>query len=314
MALTLHSTLNGLPITITPPKYIRWLGFYLDRKLTFFDHVRILAVKGKAITTGLQCLGNTVCGLSPHHMHLLYRTCVIPVITYGCQLWYRPNAPKKALIKKLQIVQNKALRRITGAFRTSPTEALHLLSFIPPVEITLRKLCESAALRIFHLPLASEISLRLPVGFIPSLSSVPSVRIPPSHVPFPRPSLRSKKKKSSLSTTLTSHVASLDPFTERSDPYHSHNTPYAFAVTSLPFFGRLSIDDEPCAKSDTRSFVSEHNIFVSSLSSSPSSLVVYTDGSHNPQTGAGYSLIVFYRVLSSAEYILYTTRYSNLTW
>ena len=106
---SLHSTLNGLPITITPPKFIQWLSFHLDRRLTFFNHIRILAVKGKAITTGLQCLGNTVRGLSPHHMRLLYRTCVIPIITYSCQLWYQPDAPKHTLIKRLQIIQNEAL-------------------------------------------------------------------------------------------------------------------------------------------------------------------------------------------------------------
>jgi len=87
----------------------------------------------------------------------------------------------------------------------------------------------------------------------------------------------------------------LSPCTECSDPYHSHNAPFAFSVTSLPFAGRLFIDNEPCAKADSCSFVSKHNVLVSSLSSSTSSLVVYTDSSHNPQSGAGYSLIVLYR-------------------
>jgi len=40
---TLRITLYGEEITITPAATMRWLGIYLDHKLTFHDHVRIMA-------------------------------------------------------------------------------------------------------------------------------------------------------------------------------------------------------------------------------------------------------------------------------
>lgn len=123
------TTLYNKPLRITLPKYIRWLGFFLDRKLSFKHHINILLARGRHVITGIQCLGNTIHVLNAHHLRLLYKTCVIPVITYGCQLWFDPHKPSRTLIKKLQVIQNIGLRRIAGAFRTTPVEPLHVLTF-----------------------------------------------------------------------------------------------------------------------------------------------------------------------------------------
>ena len=53
---------------ITAPKTIRWLGFYLDRHLTFVEHSKILAARATATAHGMKILGNTVRGMS--HIHL----------------------------------------------------------------------------------------------------------------------------------------------------------------------------------------------------------------------------------------------------
>ncbi|KAJ3915931.1 hypothetical protein F5877DRAFT_21370, partial [Lentinula edodes] len=61
---------------------IRILGVYLDRKLTFIQHVRSLTDKAMAVVSASRMLGNTVRGLSQKHLRTLYRTCVLPVMTY----------------------------------------------------------------------------------------------------------------------------------------------------------------------------------------------------------------------------------------
>jgi ribonuclease HI len=289
---SLHATINGVKVTITPPKFIRWLGFYLDRKLTFNDHVKIMAAKGSNVISGLTCLGNTITGMNAHHLRLLYKTCVIPVITYGCQLWFRPYAKKKSLLKKLQTVQNKGLKRVTGAFKTTLSDALPLLSFQPPIDITIHKLCDSTAIRFFRLPLHSEISFRLPKSFIPPSDITPR----PKHVPFPRPCFRSNPLHDSFLTSLSS---SIDPATERSEPYHSHNAPHAFSL-SHPLFayylkseGFLKIDHKPCAKKNRKSLVSKHNIFFLKSMENRSRLIVFTDGSRMP-SGCGYGVVGFH--------------------
>ena len=93
-------------------------------------------------------LGNTIEGISPSNLRLLYKTVVFPAITYGSQLWFNPDKPKRKLIEKLEQVQHKALIQIAGAFYDSQMEALQLLMYIPPITTTLHKLYRSAALRI----------------------------------------------------------------------------------------------------------------------------------------------------------------------
>ena len=126
------------------PSVIRWLGFHLDRKLSFTHHVNLLATKGKAIVQGLRILGNSIEGITPSNLRLLYKTVVIPAITYGSQLWFNPNDPRMVLIRKLEQVQRAALILISGCFYDAPTEAMQLLTYVPPLSATLAKLHRSA--------------------------------------------------------------------------------------------------------------------------------------------------------------------------
>ena len=116
----LRTTLYGKDITITPPASIHWLGFHLDRKLSFRHHVSLLAKKGKAIVSGLKVLGNTVAGISPSNLRLLYKTVVIPAITYGSQLWFDPKKPNKMLIKQLKRFNTRPSNRWPEPFGTLP--------------------------------------------------------------------------------------------------------------------------------------------------------------------------------------------------
>ena len=129
--------------------------------------MELLSKKGHATVTGLKVLGNTIEGISPTNLRLLYKTVVIPVITYGPQLWYDPIKPNKTLIRLLERVQHCALIQVAGAFHNSQEEALQLLTYMPPIETTLHKLYRSAALRIPRLPISSEITRRLPASRLP---------------------------------------------------------------------------------------------------------------------------------------------------
>ena len=129
----LRAILPSGPVVVTPPKVLQWLGFYLDCHLSFREHVKIMAARSGSIITGLHCLGNTVQGLSQSNMRVLYKTCMFPVLSYGAPLWFREGARQKALLKIMDIVQNKALRMIAGMFRTSPIPALQCFSHVPLV-------------------------------------------------------------------------------------------------------------------------------------------------------------------------------------
>ena len=157
--------------------------------------------------------------------------------------------------------------------------------FQPPIHVTIRKLCDSATIRFFRLPLNSEISLRLPKSFIPSNHY--SYSTIPKHIPFKHPDFI--KSKTAISF-LTSLASSIHPNMEHSDLFHSHNAPYAFTSRSPPFSGRLFFDHEPCSKKNRCSLISEHNIFFLNSFSIPSHLIIFTDGSHR-DSGTGYGLV-----------------------
>ena len=267
--------LYGKKTKIMPKPTIRWLGFHLDEKLTFNSHVNMLASKGTAIVQGLRVLGNTIAGISPANLRLLYNTVVIPAITYGSQLWFMPEAPPKKLVYKLEKVQRKALLAIAGGFYDSPTEALQLLTYIPPITSTLTKLHRSASLRIPRLPITSEIIRRLPADHLVH-EHLDRWLINPKHIPFARP--RRKDVNGKSRSPLNRMVHNLDPHTERADPFHSQNAPWRKQLSSTPFVGRLTIDPTPCPKKKKKEYAANQRVWLSTRAGRRT-LCIFTDGS-----------------------------------
>ncbi|CAA7268138.1 unnamed protein product [Cyclocybe aegerita] len=92
----------------------------------------------------MRMLGNSTRGLSPKQQHLLYRSCMVPIATYGYCLWCFDG---------------------TCAFRTSPTGGLEALAGLIPVHLMLKKLVTHAVYHIATLsgthPLRSMMGERL---------------------------------------------------------------------------------------------------------------------------------------------------------
>ncbi|KAJ1307070.1 hypothetical protein OPQ81_008049 [Rhizoctonia solani] len=126
--LTVH--LDNTDVVIEPQSCIRWLGFYLDQKLTFQEHVSNMATKARATIAGLRLLANIHCGLSIKHARQLYVACVIPILTYGAPLWFLGRR-QKSLTKSLEGVQNTGLRWMLGAFKSTPVNDMEHLAATP---------------------------------------------------------------------------------------------------------------------------------------------------------------------------------------
>ena len=112
---------------------LHYLGFHFDTKLNWSHHVDIVCNRARASLKALQLLGNSVRGLDQASWRLAYIAICLPVLTYGCQLWYKGK--QVTLVKKLQTVQNDVVRIITGTFRTTPCEPLHQLLTILPMDL-----------------------------------------------------------------------------------------------------------------------------------------------------------------------------------
>ena len=88
---SIHLTDNGNKITITLKKVMRYLGFYLDPKLNFKEHIRYYTMKAASTVNTLRMLGNLSRGLSPVDKRRLYIANVMPVMTYRAHLWWHPK-------------------------------------------------------------------------------------------------------------------------------------------------------------------------------------------------------------------------------
>ncbi|OJT07610.1 hypothetical protein TRAPUB_1516, partial [Trametes pubescens] len=124
---------------LKPVPVLRHLGFYLDKKLTFRAHVRFYGARAASTAQSLLMLGNSIRGMPPAQRRTLYKSCVVPLMTYGCQLWYRRKGTKWHL-EFLRKAQNTAARWITGAFKTSPRGGMEVLAALPPIRLHIEKL------------------------------------------------------------------------------------------------------------------------------------------------------------------------------
>ena len=93
-------------------------------------------------------LSNTERSLSFQAMRQLYVACIVSVADYGVPIWWDNQ---KILLDKYQKLQNLALRKILGAFKTSPIMAMELEAAIPPPKIRFNKICMNYSLRIIQL-------------------------------------------------------------------------------------------------------------------------------------------------------------------
>ncbi|CAA7270789.1 unnamed protein product [Cyclocybe aegerita] len=138
---------------LKPKTCWRYLGFYFDHRLTFHEHVRYYATKAFTTVQAMRMLGNSTRGLSPKQRRLLYRSCVVPIATYGYRLWYFDGARNKGVMNQLKRMQRKAALWITGAFRTSPSGGLEALAGLIPVHLMLKKLAMRA---VYHVATLSD--------------------------------------------------------------------------------------------------------------------------------------------------------------
>jgi hypothetical protein len=69
-------------------QYIRYLGFFIDRKLTWSHHTELISNRVRSTVVALDVLGNSIRGLSFANWRRTFQTIIIPILTYGAALWY----------------------------------------------------------------------------------------------------------------------------------------------------------------------------------------------------------------------------------
>ena len=201
---------------------------------------------------------------------LLYRSCVVPIATYGFRLWYFAGAPTKAQVSLLATMQRKAALWILGAFRTSPTGRIEALAGLIPIHLHLKKLVKQSCLRAVTLPsqhaLMSLLSARNSKGASPHSQSL---------------ALLTDAQSTWLKSPLLDTETALLNLTERFSPLNSEMRP---EYRLLDNFSDC-VSFHPCDHSK-ESFRTSHLRALDRLCheafSDPSTLIVATDASVIP--------------------------------
>ena len=108
---------------IVPKTEATYLGTILDSKLIFTKHTAKAAGKAYGVLQALNCLMHKKSKLSIKNKKVLYKATVKPVMLYAAPIWSNMFASN---YYKLQIVQNRCLRKICDASPKISNQNIHL--------------------------------------------------------------------------------------------------------------------------------------------------------------------------------------------
>lgn len=120
---------------IQQKEVVRYLGITLDRKLAMTRHMNNVAALGGKSVNVMRSLTGVTWGSDPICLDLMYKGCVRSKLEF-CSFVYAPNAN----FSKIEKIQWKACRIISGCMNSTPTNALEILTMMPPIEIRFEKL------------------------------------------------------------------------------------------------------------------------------------------------------------------------------
>ena len=87
LIIKLDSALVRVPLKAK----MRYLGFFLNPKLTFCNHIKFYATKACSTVASFQMLGNSTQGFTPINKRCLYIANVLSLLIYSAQLWWHPS-------------------------------------------------------------------------------------------------------------------------------------------------------------------------------------------------------------------------------
>ena len=139
---------------------VKWLGVYFDENLNYKEHIAIKASKARQAFHRMNRLANISQGLSPTAIRQLYIACVTSVADYGSILWYKDTI-SEAKLAPLQAIQNLALRKVLGVFKTAPIKPMEVEGAIVPPKIRLSYYIRRYALRLLKLSETHPVNAKL---------------------------------------------------------------------------------------------------------------------------------------------------------
>ena len=105
--------------------YPNVLGLTLDPKLTYSIHIHNISVQAHKPLQMIKALTSTGWGKPKETLIATYKTVMRPALEYASSIW--------TSINKLQVMQNAALRTVTGCTQDTNIQHLHDETLILPI-------------------------------------------------------------------------------------------------------------------------------------------------------------------------------------
>lgn len=258
-----HKTTTQQPIiklgdvTLEPQPTTKWLGVLIDSKLRFTGHVQAQVANGSKVVNRLASLARTGWGIPLRQCKQLIAALVHSRMDYTCVVWHRYGITT-GVSSKIQRVNNTALCFAFGVFRTHPTPCLQHDSCSAPAHASLDAKSDAAILGLLTLPESN-----------------------PAAVLIRTVALRNRKNPKSLIHHTLRHGKSL-----------------CGALKTLPEVIDSSTAHPPALSSIRGVILPERGAALSlinaNLTEPPTNcLISFSDGSHNPDKGAGAAAVEF---------------------
>ena len=141
----------------------KFLGVIVDNRLTWKPQGAAALAKGQDWISRFKRIAMTTKGTHAKYFRKLYISTAIPRILYAADIFLTPNRHvgkrsnnvtkyQHTIIKSLASIHRKAAILITGALRSTATDALLTLANLPPFHSLVDKIRHGAALRLATLP------------------------------------------------------------------------------------------------------------------------------------------------------------------
>src|SRR5437868_4948785 len=172
-----HTTRDRAPISSAPvgldgslfhpSSLVCWLGYWFTPSMDTTPHfTKRLALAQGAFAT-IKQLSSPGSGLPPYLNRRLAMGLLLPILTYGCDLF----SPNVTMQDKMTVFWNKVMRWITNCFSSTPVPILACEACLPPLFSLLPHRRRMGALRLACAPPEiNPAASRLPPSF-PSTSS-----------------------------------------------------------------------------------------------------------------------------------------------
>lgn len=125
------------------------LGMIFDRKLSWKQHIEDLANRCKKTLNIIKCVSNINWGADREVLLNIYKSLILSKMEYGSTIY---SSACKTRLYQLEKIHKEGIRLATGAFRTSPNQAVFCESGIPSFLIRRNQLQLNYGVKIWSQP------------------------------------------------------------------------------------------------------------------------------------------------------------------